>query len=80
MRECQTAFDEIKELLMSGQGMAHYDPERDTRLYMDEEPSGVVGTVVQKYNIEGVDHPVWRLVNHTSRAKTMAEMNYGKVK
>ena len=26
-----------------------------------------------------MDHPVWRPVNHTSRAKTQAEMNYGKV-
>ena len=35
--------------------------------------------MAQKYTIEGVDHPIWRPVNHSSRAKTAAEMNYGKV-
>jgi len=65
--------------MMSGQVMAHYDPSRETRLYVDEGPAGVAGTVAQKYEVEGLDHPVWRPVDHTSRAKTAAEMNYGKV-
>ena len=77
--QCQAAFMELKELMMSGKVMAHYDPRRDTRLYVDEGPAGVAGTVAQKYEVEGLDHPVWRPVNHTSRAKTTAEMNYGKV-
>ena len=77
--ECQVAFDEMKRLLMPGQVMVHYDPARDTRLYVDEGPEGVAGTVTQKYTIDGVDHPVWRPVNHSSQAKTPAEMNYGKV-
>ena len=46
---------------------------------MDEVPAGVAATVAQKYTIEGMDHPVWRSVNHSSQAKTTAEMNYGKV-
>jgi hypothetical protein len=29
--------------------------------------------------VDGVDHKVWRPVNYTSRAKTEAEMAYGKV-
>ena len=64
---------------MSAKVMAHYDPARDTRLYVDEGPAGVAATVAQKYKLEGMDHPVWRPVHHTSRAKTPAEMNYGKV-
>ena len=78
-KQCDAAFLELKDLLMSGQVMAHYDPKRDTRLYVDEGPDGVAGTVAQKYLLEGMDHPVWRPVNYTSRAKTKAEMNYGKV-
>ena len=78
-KQCEAAFQELKDLLMSGQVMAHYDPKRDTRLYVDEGPDGVAGTVAQKYLLEGMDHPVWRPVNYTSRAKTTAEMNYGKV-
>ena len=69
----------MKELMMSGKVMAHYDPNRETRSYVDEGPAGVAGTVAQKYELEGLDHPVWRPVNHTSRAKTAAEMKYGKV-
>ena len=34
---------------------------------------------MQEYILEGVDHPAWRPVNHSSRAKTAAEMNYRKV-
>ena len=44
-KQCQDAFQELKELMMSGQVMAHYDPNRETRLYVDEGPAGVAGTV-----------------------------------
>ena len=77
--ECQNAFNEMKELLASGQVMAHYDPARETILYVDEGPAGVAGTVAQKYTIKGMDHPIWMPVNHSCQAKTVAEMNYGKV-
>ena len=76
---CQAAFDKMKELLLWGQVMAYYDPDRDTSLYVDEGPAGVAATVKQNYTIKGIDHPVWRPVNHSSQAKYMAEMNYGKV-
>ena len=66
-KQCEAAFQELKDLLMSGQVMAHYDPKRDTRLYVDEGPDGVAGTVAQKYQLEGMDHPVWRAVNYTRR-------------
>ena len=59
--------------------MVHYDPEREMRLYVNEGPAGLATMVAQRYTMEGMDHPVWRLVNHSSRAKTVAEMNYGKV-
>ena len=51
-KQCQAAFQELKELMMSGKVMAHYDPANYTRLYVDEGPAGVAGTVTQKYNVE----------------------------
>ena len=50
-----------------------------TCLYMDEGPAGVAATVGQKHNVEGIDHAVWQLVMHTSRAKTKKDMNFDKV-
>ena len=69
----------MKELLTSDRVLANYDPTRQTRVYVDDGPAGVAATVAQEYTVEGVDHPVWKPVTHTSRAKTKAEMNYGKV-
>ena len=59
--------------------MAYLDPQKETRLYVDEGPAGVAATVAQIQEIQGVDHSVWRPVNHTSRSKTVSELNYGKV-
>ena len=42
--QCQAAFTELKELMMSRKVMAHYDPRRDTRLYVDEGPAGLAGS------------------------------------
>ena len=39
---------------------------RETRLYVGEVPEDVAATVTQKYTVEGIDHPVWRPVNHRS--------------
>ena len=78
-KECAESFEELKRLLVSDKVMAYYDPSRPTRLYVDEGPAGVAATVAQKYNVDGVDHPVWKPVHHTSRAKTKCEQNYGKV-
>ena len=69
----------MKKLLTSGQVMAHYTPNREMRLYMDEGPAGVAKTVTQKYTVEDIYQTVWRPVNHSSWAKTRAKMNYGKV-
>ena len=40
---------------------------------------GIAATVTQKYVVEGIDHPVWKAVNRTSRAKNKSEENYGKI-
>ena len=51
----------------------------NTRVYCDDGPLGLGGTVLQEYRVEGIDHPVWRPVAYTGRAKTEVELQYGKV-
>ena len=82
--ECEASFKELKNLLKSDKVMANYDPKRETRLFVDDGPSGVGATVAQRYQPEEVDrvkldHAVWRPVHYGSRAKIVSELNYGKV-
>ena len=78
--ECQENSEELKTLLRSRKVQAnYYDPARQSRLYVDDGPAGIPATVAQLHDVEGLDHPVWRQVTHTCRAKTTAEMNYSKV-
>ena len=78
-KECEDSFREMKQLLVSDKVMASFDPERKTRLYVDEGRTGVAATVAQQHLVEGMDHSVWRPVAYNSRAKTVAELGYGKV-
>ena len=48
-------------------------------VWVDDGPYGLGATLTQKYQVDGMDHPSWRPVNYTSRAKTPAEKNYPKV-
>ena len=77
--DCESSFQGLKELLSSEQVMGYFDPQRATRLYVDEGPAKVAATVAQEYKVDGMDHTVWRPVNHTSQAKTETVMNYSKV-
>ena len=77
--QCEASFQELKSLLISDRVMANYDPTRRTRVFVDDGPTGLGSTVAQEYTVEEVDHPVWRPVNYTGRAKTEAELHYGKV-
>ena len=70
---------ERQELLYYEAGKEmNYEVGRDTRLYVDHGPEGVSATMAQKYKLPEQHRPVWRPVNHTSRALTAAEKNYGK--
>ena len=57
-----------------------YDPKLPTRLYVDDGPQGVAGTLAQAH-----PHPdmkgniVWRPVNYTARSKEKPEKTYSKV-
>ena len=78
-KECEESFQELKRLLMSGRVLANFEQGRKTRVYVDDGPHGLGATLAQKYDITGIDHPVWRPVAYASRTKTTAELNYGKV-
>ena len=79
-KECDDSFRRIKNLLCSKRVIAAYDPKRKTRLYVDDGPEGVAGTLAQAYpppDIEG--KVVWKPVNYTARAKEKPEKGYSKV-
>ena len=39
-KQCEDALQELKSILISGQVTPSYDPNRETRLYVNEGPSG----------------------------------------
>ena len=41
----------------------------------DRFSAGVAATVAQKHTVDGIDHPVWKPVNFTCRAKTASMIN-----
>ena len=77
-KECEEAFQELKELITASTVAVHWDPAKETRLYVDHGPQGIGGTVAQNHSRPG-EKPSWRPVHYSSRALTKAETNYGKV-
>ena len=59
--------------------LVHYDPERETRLYVDHDPEGVASTVAQAYDIPGEQKKQLRALHHKSRSLQAAERNYQKI-
>merc|ERR1711954_108111 len=79
-KECDKAFEKIKSLLCSDRIIAAYDPKLKTRLYVDDGPEGVAGTLAQAHpHPHIVGKEVWRPVNYTARAKETPEKGYSKV-
>ena len=72
-----TSFKEIKKRLCSNRVLIPYDINKETRLYVDSSPVGTQATVCQQQESNGALH--WRPVNHTSRAWTPAEAQYGQI-
>ena len=54
-----------------------FDTNLKTRLYVDSSPVGTQATVAQEHMYE--NELVWRPSNHTSRAWTPTEANYGQI-
>ena len=77
--ECRTSFKRLQDLLAEDIVLVHYDPERETRLYVDHGPEGVASTVAQGYDIPEEHEKQWRAVHHKSRSLQPAEKNYQKI-
>ena len=63
--ECQKSFDELKSRLTDKTVLVNYDPERQTRLYVDHGPLGIASTVAQMYKEHRKE--VWKAVYHNGR-------------
>ena len=75
--ECQQSFTELKSRLTEDTGLVNYDPDRETRLYMDQGPVGIASTIAQKYNKGGEE--IWKAVYHNGRRLERAEERYHKI-
>ena len=78
-KECQTSFDRLKEILSSETVLMNYDPERETRLYVDHGPEGIAATVAQGYEVPNQREKQWRTVHHTGRSLQQSEKGYTKM-
>ena len=76
-KECEKAFNKLKSRLMKDTVLVNYDPERETRLYVDHRPRGIASTVAQKYEEE--DETLWKAVDHNGRSLENAEIGYLKI-
>lgn len=70
-QQCQTAFDELKTLLISAPILAHWDPDRETVLETDSSGYAVGGSLSQKD-----DGGILRPVAFFSKKNIPAECNY----
>ena len=76
-KECQWAFDELKRRLSHKTVLVPYQPNLETRLYMDHGPGGIASTLAQNHGENG--KKVWKTVHHLSRSLVKSEMNYPKI-
>ena len=78
-KNCEKSFRRLKELLLDETVLVNYDPERETRLYVDHGPEGIAATVAQGYKVKGQEELQWRTVYHSGRSLEKAERGYGKI-
>ena len=72
-RECQSAFEEVKQILTSEAVLVYYDPSKDVTLAVDASPHGI-GAVIS-HMIAGEERPI----AYASRTLTKAEQNYSQL-
>ncbi|EED14572.1 retrotransposon polyprotein, putative [Talaromyces stipitatus ATCC 10500] len=70
-KTCQEAFDRLKALLVSAPVLAHYRPERPTRVETDASDGVVAGVLSQLQ-----EDKEWHSVAYFSHTITPAELNY----
>jgi predicted aspartyl protease len=70
-KECQAAFEYLKQVLIHAPILANFDSERETRLETDSSGYAVGGCLQQKD-----DQGIWRPVAFYSHKSLPAEVNY----
>ena len=71
-KECDKAFKELKSILSDKTVLVPYEPDRETRLYVDHGPAGIASTLAQRHEDK------WKAVHHMSRSLVKSEMKYNK--
>ena len=69
--EQETAFQDVKKLLLSSQILAHFDDTKPIVMACDASPFGV-GAILSQIQSDGSEHPV----AYASRSLSPAEQNY----
>ena len=66
-KQCEAAFLELKDLLMSGQVMAHYDPKKKTQQEQERQERQGQLSPRERKRIKGSGENTGRRVNRTRR-------------
>nr|XP_049462478.1 uncharacterized protein K02A2.6-like [Anopheles coluzzii]XP_049462479.1 uncharacterized protein K02A2.6-like [Anopheles coluzzii] len=69
--ECQNAFQMFKRILKSDRLLTHYDPSKEIIVAADASSVGVGATISHR-----MEDGTLKVIQHTARALTKAEMNY----
>jgi hypothetical protein len=73
--EADAAFRELKDCFSRGPMLAHFDPDRQSRIEADASGGATGGVLTQAYESQG-GRTVWRPVAFRSRKMSPAERNY----
>ena len=73
-KDCQRAFEDIKQALCKAPLLVHFDPKKPILVHGDASPYGV-GAVLSHVMEDGSERPVC----YASRTLSVAERNYGHV-
>lgn len=83
-KECESAFNKIKSILISADVLTHYDPRKPLFVTCDASARGIGGVLSQKCECEGDSRCPHgdggeRPVVYVSRALTSAEKHYSQI-
>ena len=75
--ESQESFEEVKRRISDKTVLVAFNPDLQTRLYVDHGPEGIAAAIAQRHTENNA--PVWKTVHYDSRRLDKAEINYNKV-
>ena len=74
-KECQKAFETLKQAMVSPQVMSYYDPTRPTELIVDASKYGLASMLTQLDPKTGK----YKVVRYDSRSTTQPESRYAQI-